>query len=145
MSFELLVAIDGSTHSERIVKYAVELAKRLSANIALLYVAPTTQIPEAYKQYAKEENIGESDYYDTVGRQILAKYANIVKNGGVECESIAEVGNAAENIMIVAKDRKSEMIIVGLQGLHGLARVRSLGSVSRRIIENSPTPVITVP
>ena len=145
MTSELLVAIDGSTHSERVVKYAIELAKKLSAYIALLYVAPTTQIPEAYKEYAKEENVSESDYYDTVGRQILAKYASIVKDEGIECETITDAGNAAENIMIVAKDRKSEMIIVGLQGLHGLAKVRSLGSVSRRIIENSAIPVLTVP
>jgi nucleotide-binding universal stress UspA family protein len=145
MVSELLVAIDGSKHSERIVKYATELAKKLSANIALLYVAPTTQIPEDYKQYARAENVSESDYYDAVGRQILSKYANIVKDEGLDCETIAEAGNAAENIMIVAKDRKSEMIIVGLQGLHGLAKVRSLGSVSRRIIENSSIPVLTVP
>lgn len=145
MSSELVVAIDGSTHSERIVKYAVQLAKKLSANIVLLYVAPATQIPEAYKQYAKEENVSESDYYDAVGRQILAKYATLVKDEGLDCEAIAEVGNAAENIMRVAKERESELIIVGLQGLHGLARVRSLGSVSRRIIENSSSPVLTVP
>ncbi len=145
MSSELLVAIDGSKHSERIVRYAVELSKKISADIALLYVAPTTQIPEDYKQYARQENVSESDYYDAVGRQILAKYAKIVKDEGVECESIAEAGNAAENIMIVAKDRRSEMIIMGLQGLHGLARVRSLGSVSRRVIENSSIPVLTVP
>lgn len=145
MTRELLVAIDGSEHSERIVKYATDLAKKLSDSLALVYVAPATQIPETYKEYAKEENLDQSDYYGAVGRQILAKYAKIAKNLGVECETITEAGNVTENIMIVAKERNSEAIIVGLQGLHGVGKVRSLGSVSRRIIENSPIPVITVP
>jgi nucleotide-binding universal stress UspA family protein len=145
MTSELLVAIDGSEHSERIVKYASDLAKKLSDTIALLYVTPAGQIPEAYKEYAKNENVAVSDYYDAVGRQVLAKYANIAKNAGVECETVTGAGSASEIIMLVAKERKSEMIIVGLQGLHGVGKIRSLGSVSRRIIENSPIPVITVP
>jgi nucleotide-binding universal stress UspA family protein len=145
MTSELMVAVDGSAHSERIVRFSTHLAKRLSVSIALLYVSPLTPIPEDYKEYAKMENVSPSDYYDAVGRQILTKYANMAKNEGVDCETIAEAGNAAENIILVARERNSEMIIVGLQGLHGLAKVRSLGSVSRRIIENSTIPVVTVP
>jgi nucleotide-binding universal stress UspA family protein len=145
MTSELLVAIDGSAHSERIVKCAIDLAKKLSASIALVYITPLRQIPEGYKEYAHMENVSESDYYGAVGNQVLSKYSKIVKNEGIECDTVTEAGNAAENIMTIAKDRNPEMIIVGLQGLHGLAKLRSLGSVSRRIIENSAVPVLTVP
>lgn len=145
MPLELLVAIDGSRHSERIVNYAANLAKKISANVALLYVSPATGIPEDFKQYAHAENLSESNYYDAVGAQVLAKYNGVLKDAGVDCETVTETGNAAENILIVSKDRKSDMIIVGLQGLHGLEKVISLGSVSRRVIENSTIPVITVP
>lgn len=145
MTSQILVAIDGSKHSERIVNYAAGLAKKISASIALLYVTPTYGIPESYKEYAKAENLSDSDYYDAVGAQVLQKYRSTFLDQGVECEIVTEAGNAAENILIVADDMKSDMIIVGLQGLHGLAKVRSLGSVARRVIENSTVPVITVP
>jgi nucleotide-binding universal stress UspA family protein len=32
-----------------------------------------------------------------------------------------------------------------LKGLHGLARFRSLGSISRRVLEHSELPVVVVP
>ncbi len=139
------MAIDGSKHSEKIVNYAADLAKKISASITLLYVTPTYGVPESYKDYAKVENLSDSDYYDAVGAQVLEKYKSTLSDKGVTCETVTEAGNAAENILIVAEDMKSDIIIVGLQGLHGLAKVRSLGSVARRVIENSTTPVITVP
>jgi nucleotide-binding universal stress UspA family protein len=145
MTRELLVAVDGSTHSDRVVDYATQLAKELSARIALLYVNPAVPIPEDYKQYAREEKIPESDYYDRIAGQILKKYSDIVNKQGIEFETLSEVGNAAENITTVAMSRKSDVILVGLQGLHGLGRMRSLGSVSRRVIENSSVPVLVVP
>jgi nucleotide-binding universal stress UspA family protein len=145
LTSQILVAIDGSKHSEKIVNYAAGLAKKISARIALLYVVPDYGIPEDYKEYAKVENLSDSDYYYTVGTQMLEKYRNAFLTQGVECEIVTEAGNAAENILIVADDTKSDMIVVGLQGLHGLAKVRSLGSVARRVIENSTIPVITVP
>ena len=37
------------------------------------------------------------------------------------------------------------MIVLGVKGLHGLARFRSMGSVARNVIENSPVPVLSVP
>jgi nucleotide-binding universal stress UspA family protein len=142
---QILVAIDGSKHSERIVHYAADLAKKISAGVALLYVTPEEPIPEGFKEYAKTENMSESDYYDAVGTKVLEKYWGVLTDAGVECETVTEAGNAAENILIVAKDLKSDIIIVGLQGLHGLAKIRSLGSVARRVIENATIPVIMVP
>ena len=121
MASELLVAIDGSVHSERIVKYATSLAKKMSSGIVLLYVAPKREIPDDFREYAKEESVSESGYNDALGNQILAKYCGIVKAEGVECEHITEAGNFLEKIMIIAKERKVEMIIVGLQGLHGMS------------------------
>jgi len=145
LTSQILVAIDGSKHSEKIVNYAAGLAKKISGSITLVYVAPTYGIPEGYKDYARVENLSDSDYYSAVGTQVLEKYSKTFLDQGVECEIVADVGNAAENILIAADTMKSDMIVVGLQGLHGLAKMRSLGSVARRVIENSSIPVITVP
>jgi nucleotide-binding universal stress UspA family protein len=35
--------------------------------------------------------------------------------------------------------------VIGVFGLHHLGRIRSLGSVSRRIVESSTIPVVLVP
>jgi nucleotide-binding universal stress UspA family protein len=145
MTSELLVAIDRSKHSERIVKYTSSLAKRLNAKIVLVYVVPESRVPDEYREFARIENIGELEYFDELSKAILKKHSSILKEEGIEHETLTDLGNTAERIILLAQKRNSEMIIVGLQELHGLSKVRSLESVSRRIVENSPIPIIIVP
>ncbi len=145
MASELLVAIDGSKHSEKIVKYASSLAKRLKASVVLTYISPKSEVPEDYREFARNENIEELEYFHEIGEAILEKYSSILKLEGITHETLADFGNPAERIVLLAETRNAELIIVGMQGLHGLGRMRSLGSVSRRVVESSSIPVIVVP
>ena len=145
MASQLLVAIDGSKHSERIVEFTGSLAKTMHAKVILLYVVPKTEVPEEYRQFARTERAAESDYFDEFGKAVLEKYSQVLRDKGVEHEVLTDVGNPADRVTQIAEGRHVETIIVGLQGLHGLGRLRSLGSVSRRIIENSSVPVLVVP
>lgn len=52
----LLVAVDGSKHSEEVIDSACDLAKTLSAKIATLFVSPYKQMDKDYK-----ETIGVDD------------------------------------------------------------------------------------
>lgn len=160
-SSTLLVAIDGSEPSKGAVRFACDIGKKMSASILLVYVSP--QLEKEYEHVvgiekashyfslshdksAKIENpIGIDEYYKTVREAIMSESAAIVRASGVKYEELLEIGNPAMKILEVADARKVGMIIVGLQGLHGIGRLRSLGSVSRRIIENSTRPVIVVP
>ncbi len=51
----------------------------------------------------------------------------------------------ADEILNVANVEKVRMIVIGIKGLHGLAKIRSLGSVTRRVAENAECPVLVVP
>lgn len=142
---EILVAIDGAKHSSRIVETAVELAKSISAKIALLYIVPSFEVPQGYSKYAKSEGVDSSTYFEAVARQVVADLGERVVKAGLELEELTEFGNPAATILKVAKSRNDYAVVVGVQGLHGLGRIRALGSVSRRVIENSDLPVICVP
>ena len=142
---EILVAIDGSKHSERIVDYASDLAKSISAKAVLVYVMPEVSIPPGYKEYAEAEHLDPSSYFTTVGEQIIKDMGKRIEKKGVEFEGVYEAGNPAAIILDKAKSRNVSLIVMGVHGLHGLARIRALGSVARRVIENSSIPVVLVP
>jgi nucleotide-binding universal stress UspA family protein len=144
---EILVAVDGSKHSERIVDFAASLAKPLSAKILLIYVMPSSDIPEDYLDYAKREAISSpvASYLRTVAEEIIAKLGERIKERGVEYEGVYHLGNPAEKIIEAAESKKVGLVVVGVRGLHSVDRIRALGSVSRRVIENSGIPVLTVP
>lgn len=144
---EILVAVDGSKHSEKIVDYAIDLAKTMPAKIALIYVMPELSIPEDYKKYAEEEKISrpESSYLRLVAERILADLGERIRRKGVEYEEVYTVGYPAEAILHAVERRRVDLVVVGVRGLHGLGRLRALGSVARKVIENSPIPVIAIP
>ena len=163
----LLVAVDGSKHSEKVVDFACTLGKTLSARVALIFVCPHAEIQKEYEKLytepriiPKEDNVmgepqaprranpdamGIDEYCRVVGDKVLSQLKAKVESTGLKCERIFEVGNPAIKIRDIANERKVDMIIVGLHGLHGADRLRSLGSVSRRIIENSSRPIVVVP
>jgi nucleotide-binding universal stress UspA family protein len=144
----ILVAVDGSAHSKKVVDFSSDVAKKLSASVTLVYVVKNLpeESPEIV-EYERAENFPDAyaEYLRGIGNSVVGKIAKQFEERGVACRPLVEYGNPAERILEVALAGKSEMIIVGLRGLHGAGRLRSLGSVARRIIENAPCPVIVVP
>ena len=145
MGGELLVAVDGSEHSERIADEAATIAKRSGAKIVLLYVTAEIDIPEAYREYAKVEKIDPSEYYSGLSKKILADIGRQIEKEGVQWEGVSEFGSAAKRIVEVARTRGVDMIVMGHHGLHGIGQLKALGSTARRVIDNSTVPVIVVP
>ena len=143
---QILVTVDGSKHSERVVDEAITVAKYMGAKLLLLYVCPDfLTVPEEFAEYAKDEDLGLADYYSVASNNILSKFGSRIKEEGIEFEAISEVGRASDEILDVAKTRSVNMIVVGMHGLHAVDRFRSLGSTARRVVEQSPIPVIVVP
>jgi nucleotide-binding universal stress UspA family protein len=140
----ILVAIDGSKHSEKVVGYAATLAKALSSKIVLLFVMEPVSIPNEYMEYTQAERI-PPNYYDQVSQGIIDSMGALLKKEKVQYEGTYEIGNPTKRILDVAKSRKVSMIVVGVHGLHRLGTILALGSTARRVIENSDVPVVTVP
>jgi len=142
---DILVAVDGSKHSERVVDMAVELAKATSSSLLFAYVAPKLAVPEEYIKNTDEEEPSTDDYYREFSERIFGNLGARASKKGVKVEKIFGTGNPTEFILDKAKSRKVSMIVLGVEGLHNLGKVRALGSTSRRIIENATVPVVAVP
>ncbi|MDG6905860.1 MAG: universal stress protein [Nitrososphaerota archaeon] len=57
---------------------------------------------------------------------------------------LTEFGNPVERIIEAARIQDARIIVMGLHGLHNVGLIRSLGSVTRRVIENASCPVLIV-
>jgi nucleotide-binding universal stress UspA family protein len=145
---QILVAVDGSKHSFNIVDKGCELAKAFSYSILLVYVTKEhLEEPEGIVSYEKSEGYPDafSDYLQQLGGQITDKLSEKIKQEGIPFRIDTPSGNVAEQILRAANLDKVKMIVIGVKGLHGLAKIRSLGSVTRRVVENSECPVLVVP
>jgi nucleotide-binding universal stress UspA family protein len=141
----IVVAVDGSKHSEKVVDYAISLAKVLPAKILLVNVPPDLSIPEGYKQYARAERAEPETYYLELAEDILKNLGERIRVAKVPYETVSGGGSVAKCILDTAKIRKASLIVVGMFGLHHVGKIRALGSNSRRIMENADIPVISVP
>ncbi|HZW85719.1 MAG TPA: universal stress protein [Nitrososphaerales archaeon] len=144
-SKELLVAVDASTRSDRLVSFACRTASALGAKVHLLYVEPVENVPPEYEKFAEREGVDAGGYNDAVGSAVLRRLEGLAKVEGVPCETDLEHGNPSSVIVRYASAPGVLMVVAGLRGLHGVQKVRSLGSVARRVVENSAVPVVVVP
>lgn len=77
--------------------------------------------------------------------EILDKTFEILNNKGIHnAKKIAVEGDAAEEILNYIKDHKKDLIIMGSHGREGFSEML-IGSVSKRVLDFSDSPVLIVP
>lgn len=142
----ILVAVDGSKRSDMIVKFASQLARGFGAKILIVYISPTSTIPDEYKSLKGEELWkAEESENRVICERIVSDMGEILKKEDIEFESVCAMGHAASKILEIAETHQVDLIVLGVVGLHGLGTIRALGSVARRVIERSRIPLVLVP
>jgi nucleotide-binding universal stress UspA family protein len=145
---DILVAIDGSKHSTAVIDVATEIAKGMSLKILLVHVLKTlVDEDEGLLTFEKAEEYKDAyaDYVQQYGQQLIEEFSHKIEQGGVSFRSVTPSGNPAGEIIEIARLEKVKMLVIGMKGHHGIGRIISLGSVARRVVENSPCPVVVVP
>ena len=134
----IIVAIDGSDHSNRAVSCARELAERFGASLWLVHAYPQTSDLRSYEQFGKLIARRKR-----AGQLILDEARKIL--GGINCEINEELieGPEAEAILSVAEINKVGLILLGTRGLGSLEGIL-LGSVSRKVTHHASCPVMLV-
>ena len=133
---QIVVAIDGSDHSHRALKYARDLAECTGGSLRLVHAFPHTSDLIGYEEYDKLVARRTSQ-----GQAILDDAR--AKLGQTACEVYEELleGPPAEAILNVAETREADLIVMGTRGL-GSIRSLLLGSVSSKVIQHAPCPVL---
>src|SRR3569623_1550351 len=135
----ILVATDFSSGSDGALEQAIQMAKMMSAQIALVHVIePAIEFPlgAAYSDM-------DGGYYASVDLALSARAAKIEK-AGPRCATKLLEGPVTSEITRYARLLGASMIIMGTHGRTGLSHVL-LGSVAEMVIRHAACPVLPVP
>ncbi|NPV62757.1 MAG: universal stress protein [Methanotrichaceae archaeon] len=138
---KILIATDGSEHSERAAKMAVEMAKLSGGTVTALYVADTSRtshLPDDMLLYSIRGLLMNE------GKEAISFIEKLASDSGVGFESAIVEGNPGEEIIGFAEKSGMSMIVMGSVGRTGLDKFL-LGSVAEKVVRNSKVPVLTVP
>ena len=153
MSRVILVPHDGYEMSDKALKYAVEISKGLNMSIKLIRVVEETLDISTMGHW---DNIKRAKVKRDVEKrkaQIrekenkkLEKLVSIANSRGVEASSLVLEGDPAKKITSVINKERPYLVVVGSRRLpsRGLSKLKTLGSVARKITEESKCPVLVV-
>jgi nucleotide-binding universal stress UspA family protein len=136
MQKKILLATDGSANSRKALEFAVEMASRYDAELYVLHVIASMEIPVDILEYISAEDIEDSPasvYLEKVGMKIIHQSEKECKATG--CENVHTVvlrGDPADTILEFAKEKAVDVIILGSRGFRGI-KGKLLGSVSRKV------------
>jgi len=136
---KILVADDGSGFAQKAIEKAVELAKKEESEIICVNVMEDycpIGLTEIDCNVVRELQTKES-------RAIAANATEKFQKAGINARMVIETGSPAEMIIEVAKREAADMIIAASHGKHG-AKKFAFGSVTARLIEHSPVPVLVM-
>jgi len=133
----VLLAVDGSEHSERVIQVASELAKRFGSEVLVLNVREMVLL-------TRSSPIGKETPEQSL---TLVKHVaeRLVKDGvNARGESAKAVqSGAAKEILDEAKKFGANLIIMGTHGHSELAGLL-LGSVASKVLRHAECPVTLV-
>src|SRR5262249_2995667 len=137
----ILVPTDFTESSDRALDYAIALAERLGAKVAVMhaYEIPIVGFPDGALVATADIAAKISDASTQALQTIVERYAE----RGVELESILREGAAYEEIGKVADAINADLIVIGTRGRRGLARAL-LGSVAENVIRTATRPVLAI-
>jgi nucleotide-binding universal stress UspA family protein len=133
----ILVAVDGSVHSERALAEALDLVVASKGSLTLISVGvPPTMWPSPYIVVVPDTEL-ESAAQKTVDEAATKVPDNI------SASKVVRIGQPSDEIVATAKDRDHDLIVMGARG-RGAATSMLLGSVSHAVLNQSPSAVLIV-
>jgi nucleotide-binding universal stress UspA family protein len=138
MATRVLVATDGSEHSMKAVRKALEMAQTQGAKVTLMSVA-----------YYSRDDFDEmppniQDKLESEAVVALNNAKALFDAQGIEVETVMEAGVVpANNIIHKAEQGKFDQIIMGSTGATGLQRIL-MGSTASKVVAHAPCSVTIV-
>ena len=140
---KIICAIDlNDKYARSVADYACTIAKAFNCDVIVLYVMPSlnallsgvpVEMNSLENMSANMREVAEANM-----RPFVAENFKGIKATG----KIAK-GEAAVEIMEMAKEEKADLIIMGTRGYKGVMRT-IFGSVAEKVIKNAHVPVMTI-
>ncbi len=143
----LLVPLDASASTAKVLNHAEGLARALPARVVLLHVVEpvATYVPVGAAMDVIATAPPPIEEGETEGaKQRIEQLAAPLRSKGIDVACEAVLGLAVDEIIEQAKTLAADYIVLGSHG-HGALYHLFSGSVVTGVLKHSPCPVIVVP
>jgi len=136
----ILVAVDGSEHSLKAVRYACAMGPPLGADVVLLHVVPMLVSATPY-----HDTVSDQPFLalQKVGEDILARAKALANDCNCQAIDMISHGDPAAKIIDIASERGIDLIILGSRGISGIRQL-FVGSISNKVARTAHCPVMIV-
>lgn len=148
----ILVPHAGTLEGNIALKHAIDIAKPSLSKILILHVVEEfPQIPFGFVLHSSQitkirKQVAEitREMKDTMEKQMTSQ-VKLCKKHKIETSLKVTVGLPSEEILKIIKNHKIDLIVMAKRRkLKGFKSLLTLGSVSRKIIENTSCPVLMI-
>lgn len=143
MTLNILVAVDLSDATARVIQVTERIARGMSGKAWVLHVAePEPDLvgfdagPKVVRDQIAKEFRDE--------HKAVQKYAATLSEAGIEATALLVRGPTVETVLQEAERVEADLLIVGSHGFGALYDLL-VGSASRGILKHSDIPVLVVP
>ncbi|MFQ5696996.1 MAG: universal stress protein [Myxococcota bacterium] len=137
----ILVPVDFSNHSDRALRYALEIAQHFGARLHLFHAYSLPAGPATAYDYMIPADLSAGLREAAIQR--LDELAKTLEQKGVEVTTEVSQGVASQAICDAVEREKPDLLVMGTRGLSGLKHVL-LGSVTERTLRRVRCPVLTL-
>lgn len=136
---QIVVPVDFSKNSSKLVDYACFMAEKLSAKIHFIHVAETFQ---------GQDMLLGSSYFGGLKEKIVAaaqeRMENLIEDTAERCKDCTGsvvTGDVVDSIVEEGEKQKADLVIISTHGAKGLEKIL-LGSVAERVIKKASCPTL---
>ena len=138
---KILLAVDGSDYTRRMLSYLTTHKEWLAAGQACTVFHAVLPVPHRAAAFAGPDMVRR--YYDDEARVVLEPIRATLSEQGIEAAYVHKVGHAADEIASYAEAGKFDLLIMGSHGVGALKNL-VLGSVATKVLARCTAPVLLV-
>jgi nucleotide-binding universal stress UspA family protein len=138
MYSRILVANDGSPGGQKALSGAIELARKLSAELHMVTVEELPRFPASIDEIAEEKDEANHRFAPVID---AAKAE--AKGAGAAIETHLVPGHVAEGVIGLIKQLRADLLVVGFMG-HSQLYERVIGGTTDRLVRLAPCAVLVV-
>ena len=147
----ILVPHAGTPAGDEALKHAIHAAKDTSAKIVILHIVEEIPHPRSFGLSESEMesvftsiNDANEEIRKGMEKEMESKIQQC-KDSDIKSQTKVAIGDAAEIILDTIDEEKVDLIIMAKRRkLKGMRKLLSMGSVSRKIVENTSCPVLLI-
>jgi len=143
MTLKILLPVDGSDLSLHETRFALQLVRQ---GLAASFVLANVQAPASFYEIVTAQDPALiEDAALEAAEDLMAPSARLLREAGVPFETAVVAGDPAQAMLELIEIHRCDMVVMGARALGPWRRLVEGPSVSRKLIDDAPVPVVLVP